>query len=153
MNARQRVGGLLRSRSGQSLVEFAMVLPLMLVVMFIITEFGRALWIKNELTQAAREGARAAVVSTVASGAKIGVATNRTNDFLTESGMKGGTDPAPVVVAENFTLGGRNYLRVQVTRDFSFVPSGEMSANPFGAGAVVIPTGFPIQAEVIMKHE
>jgi Flp pilus assembly protein TadG len=62
------------SGRAQSLVEFAMVLPMLLVVGFIITEFGRALWIKNVLTQAAREGCRTAVVSTVSKDAKLGVA-------------------------------------------------------------------------------
>ncbi len=153
MNIRRRSRGLLGSRSGQSLVEFAMVLPLMLVLMFAITEFGRALWVKNELTQAAREGARAAVISTVAPSAKPTLAMTRASAFLVDSGMVGGQDPDPVVTAENFTLDGRDYLRVTVTRDFSFVPGGELSANPFANGAVVIPTGFPIQAIAIMKHE
>ena len=51
-----------RSDRGQSLVEFALVLPILLVVAFIITEFGRALWIKNLMTQAANQAARAAIV-------------------------------------------------------------------------------------------
>ena len=47
---------------GQALVEMALVLFLLLLLVFGIFEFGRAMYIKNTLTHAARAGARAAVV-------------------------------------------------------------------------------------------
>jgi len=53
----------LNDRKGQAMVELALVLPLLLLIVFGITEFGRALWIVNTLTNAAREGARRASVS------------------------------------------------------------------------------------------
>ena len=153
MTFMQRLRGLKRSSRGQSVVEMAMVLPLMLVVAFMIAEFGRALWIKNTLTQAAREGARQAVISTVSESNKPAVAQNVCNEFLTKAGMMSGTEPAPTVTVTAITVGGRDFLQLTVTRDFSFVPSGELSANPFGVGAVVVPTGFTIRAQTIMKYE
>ena len=153
MTVMQRMRELQRSIRGQSVVEFAMVLPLMLVVMFLITEFGRALWIKNTLTQAAREGARQAVVGNVAPGAKHTVAAAAANAFLTEAGMFSSTDPPPNVAVTTTTVNGVEFIRVTITRDFSFVPDGELSANPFGSGAVVIPTGFTIRAQAIMRYE
>jgi Flp pilus assembly protein TadG len=53
----------IRSQRGQSLVEFALVLPVFVVVFFGIMEFGRLWEISNVLTSAAREGARVAAVS------------------------------------------------------------------------------------------
>jgi Flp pilus assembly protein TadG len=53
----------IRSQKGQSLVEFALVLPVFVVVLFGIMEFGRLWEISNVLTSAAREGARVAAVS------------------------------------------------------------------------------------------
>ena len=53
----------IRGNRGQSVIEFAMVLPLLLLVVFGITEFSRAWMTVNILTQAAREGARLAVVT------------------------------------------------------------------------------------------
>ncbi len=50
------------AESGNALIEFAFVLPLLLLVVFGITEFGRALMTVNVLTAAAREGARVAAV-------------------------------------------------------------------------------------------
>ena len=47
---------------GQSLVEFALVLPLFLVMLMAVVDVGRAIWAQNSLAAAAREGARYAIV-------------------------------------------------------------------------------------------
>jgi Flp pilus assembly protein TadG len=52
----------LRDQSGQSAVEFALVLPLLLVVLFGIIEFARAFNAYNDLNQMAAAGARFAAV-------------------------------------------------------------------------------------------
>src|SRR5437867_12275689 len=49
-------------QQGHTLVEFAFVTVIFLVVLFGITEFSRALWTWNALVHATREGARYAVV-------------------------------------------------------------------------------------------
>jgi Flp pilus assembly protein TadG len=54
---RQRAGNDTRDR-GAAAVEFALVLPLLLLIVFGIIDFGRALNAQITLTQAAREGAR-----------------------------------------------------------------------------------------------
>lgn len=54
---------LLNNRQGQTLVEFAIILPLLMLLLFGIIEFGRYLYLKNSVTNAAREGARKAVVT------------------------------------------------------------------------------------------
>ncbi|MGI9648242.1 MAG: TadE family protein [Acidimicrobiia bacterium] len=48
----------LKRDSGAALVEFAIVVPLLLLLVFGIIEFGRAYNAQNTLTHAAREGAR-----------------------------------------------------------------------------------------------
>jgi len=45
-------------------VEFAFILPVILVVLFGVFEFGLAFWRKQVLTSAVREGARKGVVKT-----------------------------------------------------------------------------------------
>lgn len=47
---------------GQGLVEFALVIPVFLVMMFGVLDFGRVIWARNSLENAAREGARYAIV-------------------------------------------------------------------------------------------
>jgi Flp pilus assembly protein TadG len=51
-----------RGRSGQAIVEMALILPVLLMLVLGILEFGRAWNAKQVITDAAREGARLAVV-------------------------------------------------------------------------------------------
>lgn len=50
------------SRAGQSLVEFALILPLFLLVLFGAIDAGRFVFTDSTLSQAAREGARLGAV-------------------------------------------------------------------------------------------
>ena len=48
---------------GSTLVEFAIGATVFLTAMFAVLEFGRALWVHNALSDAARRGARYAVLN------------------------------------------------------------------------------------------
>ena len=54
--------GFRRDDSGQSLVEFALVLPLLLLIITGLFDLARATWQENTLAYAAREGTRYAIV-------------------------------------------------------------------------------------------
>src|ERR1043166_880706 len=58
----RRKGNSKRRERGSTLVEFAIGATVFLTVMFAVIEFGRALWVHNALSDAARRGARYAVV-------------------------------------------------------------------------------------------
>lgn len=51
-----------RDDRAQSLVEFALVLPVILLIITGIFDLGRAVWQENTLAYAAREGTRLAIV-------------------------------------------------------------------------------------------
>lgn len=51
-----------KAERGATLVEFAIGATIFLTVMFAIVEFGRALYVHNALSDAARRGARYAIV-------------------------------------------------------------------------------------------
>jgi len=51
-----------RNRRGQSLAEFAIVLPVFLLIVFAMIDIGRVIWASDDLAHAAREGARYASV-------------------------------------------------------------------------------------------
>ena len=51
-----------KGQRGASLLEFSIAATVFLTVLFAIVEFGRALWVHNALTDAARRGARYAVL-------------------------------------------------------------------------------------------
>ena len=57
-NRKQKKNG----EEGASLMEFAIAATVFLTVLFAIVEFGRALWVHNALSDAARRGARYAVL-------------------------------------------------------------------------------------------
>jgi len=94
---------------GATLVEFAIGATVFLMVMFAVVEFGRALWVHNALADAARRGARFAVINTAASsdavknivvyGDSAGGTTPLVNDLSTANvnvtyssfGLSGGT--------------------------------------------------------------
>lgn len=49
-------------RNGQDLVEFALILPIFLFIVFVIFDLGRAVYYFSAITNAAREGARYGVI-------------------------------------------------------------------------------------------
>lgn len=57
-----------RFENAQTMVEFALVFPIILVITYGIMEFGRMMFIYAEVTGAAREGARYGVASGTAPG-------------------------------------------------------------------------------------
>jgi TadE-like protein len=52
-----------RGRRAQSLVEMAMVLPVLTLLTFGLVDFGRAYYFQVSITNAAREGARVAILN------------------------------------------------------------------------------------------
>jgi len=53
----------LNAEQGTSLVEFALILPLLLLILFGVLDFGKAFNYRNDQTHLAAEGARWAVVN------------------------------------------------------------------------------------------
>lgn len=56
---------------GSTLVEFAIGVTVFVTAMFAVLEFGRALWVHNALSDAARRGARYAVLHSSADTAQV----------------------------------------------------------------------------------
>lgn len=52
----------MKSDHGAAIVEFALVVPILIMLVFGIAEFGRAWFTQSNLAAAAREGARAAAL-------------------------------------------------------------------------------------------
>ena len=75
----------LSSERGQSLVEFALVVPILLLLVFGIAEFGRAWMTQNILTGAAREAVRLAAVN-IPYGGYVNAVT-RANTVLDNAGL------------------------------------------------------------------
>ncbi|HET8649984.1 MAG TPA: TadE family protein [Gemmatimonadales bacterium] len=86
-HANARLHGL-RGERGQALAEFALVLPLLLLLIAGIIEFGRAWNIQQAVTDASREGARLAVIS---DGASMGTVRAKVEARLTAAHIQAAT--------------------------------------------------------------
>jgi Flp pilus assembly protein TadG len=60
-----------KNERGSTLVEFAIGATVFLTAMFAVLEFGRALWVHNALTDAARRGARYATLHAEANASQV----------------------------------------------------------------------------------
>lgn len=109
-----------RSERGAELVEFALVLPLMLIVITGIVDFALLLRSYEVTTNAAREGARVAVLP----GYGPATATARVAQFINAGG--GGTNftttvtPVPLNLGAGYTGNGVR-VAVQYTHEFLFL--------------------------------
>jgi Flp pilus assembly protein TadG len=66
LTQRGTVFGLISRRTnqrGQALVEFALTLPVFLLLVFGVFDFGRAVWAYSMVSEAARAGARAGMIA------------------------------------------------------------------------------------------
>jgi Flp pilus assembly protein TadG len=78
-----------RSESGAEVIEFALTLPILLLVVLGIIEFGFVFQQYEVVTNAAREGARMASLTTYGptAAARISNATARIDEYLTAGGL------------------------------------------------------------------
>ncbi|HEX6065986.1 MAG TPA: TadE/TadG family type IV pilus assembly protein [Longimicrobiales bacterium] len=124
-----------RNRSGQGLVEFALIAPMLLLLFFGLIEFARAWNIRHVLTDAAREGARnLALYNTSVSHdsvmqvihnrlANSGIDTVAANVTLDDSGAQTGLpasvtityDHAVVIPFLNVMIGNNGILNIGTT--------------------------------------
>ena len=79
----------LRAESGAEMIEFGLTLPLLLLLVSGMVEFGFLLQQYEVVTNAAREGARIAILPTYAAtpAAQVNNATARINQYLTNAGL------------------------------------------------------------------
>jgi len=126
-----------RCESGAELVEFALALPLLLFVVLGILDFGMMFQQYEVLTNAAREGARIAVLPDYQINRQSNVDT-RVNQYITASFLSGGASVtvAPVTTS-NVSIGGNCMTTVTVTvtypHQFIFVAGiGSYFGSTFG---------------------
>src|SRR5438093_1490490 len=86
---RSRAG---RSRQGTATVEFAIVAPLLVFLMLGMVEYGRLVMVQQMLTNAAREGARVAIID----GASMSQVQSAVETYLAQHSLSNavvGTEP------------------------------------------------------------
>jgi hypothetical protein len=88
----------LRNQRGNALIETAVTLPIILFVSVSIFEFGRAYQVQQVLTNAAREGARVAILGTVSDGDVLARVTKYLDDGkVIDCDSGGNCSPMPTI--------------------------------------------------------
>ncbi|MDN7183083.1 pilus assembly protein [Caballeronia sp. SEWSISQ10-4 2] len=108
----------LRRQAGSAVVEFALILPLLLLLLFGIVEFSIALYDKAVITNASREAARAGVIYKVPqmTVAQItSVAQNYASNYLITFGTA-----TPISVAVDQSAGTTTGLPLKVTVTYTY---------------------------------
>ena len=112
--------GFHRHRKGAAAVEFALVAPLLFLVLFGIVEIGRLFMVQQMLTNCSREGARRAILE---SSTETEVKTV-VNDYLTGSSVSGATVTVSPSDLSSLGLGDPVTVKISVPfEDVSWLPS------------------------------
>jgi Flp pilus assembly protein TadG len=112
-----------RSRgAGQALVEFALLFPVFILILFGLLDAGRLLYMNSVLSQAAREGARVAA----AEASWIGKTTTNDPSCVTSAALITGANPG-AHVCPPAVIGPTNSLQADVTA------AANRMVSPFGA--------------------
>ena len=128
-----------RSESGASAVEFALLLPLLMMILFGIIEFGFALYRQAILTNASREGARLGIVQSIPA-ITTGQIDTAIDNYLTAAGIPAGN------VTRNIVAGGITGTPVQVTLTLPYT----FAVLP---GLTSVAPSINLTAQTVMRHE
>lgn len=125
---------------GTAAVEFALLLPLLVLLLFGIVEFGLALYRQQVLATASREGARAGIRQTVPR-PTAGDIQRVARNVLTQAGVPG----AALVVVNGAGAASGTDLSVTVQTPYQFfvLPN----TVPGLRGPVIL------RSQTVMKHE
>jgi len=127
-----------KRRRGVAAVEFALVAPVMILLVFGMMDVGRALMVQHLLTNAARDGARAATLD----GSTADDVESQVAQYLADSSVRGAT----VTVAPNPLDSAGSGDPVTVTARVSFDSVSWLPSSWYLGGAT-------LQAAVVMRRE
>ena len=144
------------AQKSQALIEFALISPVLLLLLFGIIDIGRAVFYYDTLSHAAREGARTAVI------ASNPLPTNATVLATVTGQLIGGsvTEPCPQGPITSATPPGNTaWLYVTEPNPPSTVeanppmnaPGGEYAAAANGSCSAVQPAGNNAQLQVTLR--
>ena len=137
--------------SGQALVELALALPLLLLILVGIFEFARAYSMKQSIVNAAREGARTAVVQTTANQTAIETVINTylsSNNMTADSVTIDVTAPDGTAKSLGTATAG-DAVSVTVSDRYDFILLGPV-VSLIGAGSR---SGVNLRSRATMRKE
>jgi len=137
----------LRSQRGNALIETAITLPILLLVSVSIFEFGRAYQTWEVMTNAAREGARIAVLD----GTTDSEVRARVNQYLDIGGLSTQPD-GNITVLRNVPLTSTSTAsQVQIDYPFAFMVLNPVAQLVVSGSTVGAP--LTMHASALMRNE
>jgi len=138
----------LAREEGQGLVEFALIVPFLLVLILGLVDLGRALGYKNDETNLANQAARLAVVSSGTTCTACGPSTT-ISDYIIGTApteLKDGTGAISKRTEAGFTTKG-----LYVTFTFPNMTNGACSSAPAGTACGYC-KGDPVRVDITAKY-
>jgi Flp pilus assembly protein TadG len=127
---------------GAVAAEFALLLPVLLIILFGIIEFGMIMYGREVVTNASREGARAGIVMRIPAVTAAEITTVATS-YLTGTGVS----PAQVTITVPAFGGGTGTpVTVTATYDYPWL-------IPYIPTVLGLPAPLPIAMSITMLHE
>jgi Flp pilus assembly protein TadG len=127
-----------RSERGTAIVEFALIAPLLFLLIFGIVDFGRALDYYNQLTQLAGQGARAAAVnrnpdgSALSSANQYSIQQQLVNTYTKQPELKNSSGTRYFVCITQVPTNPGDPVTVRASYEFKFIPLIGAFAGPLG---------------------
>lgn len=133
-----------RSETGAELIEFMLVFPMLILLVAGIVDFGMLLRTYEVVVNAAREGARVAILD----GYSTSDVQTRVQQYLDAAGLSG----TPTITVDTVSLpmgtGTMDARRVKLAYTYDFVPLSGVA--PFFGGSF---TSIPLVAVSVMRTE
>ena len=125
-NGLQAAARVRRPVEGQAMVEFALTFTIFIFMVLLILDFGRAIWYSNAISNAAREGARHAIVRTRADSEVVAYVRDRSAGVPLTA--------AHITIAPAASRIARQPVTVSIS--YRFEPVTPMISNLLPGGAV-----------------
>ncbi|MDH4607274.1 TadE/TadG family type IV pilus assembly protein [Pseudomonas sp. BN102] len=145
-----------RAQRGVAMVEFTITLPLLLLLLFAIAEFGRLLFQYNSLLQANRDAVRYVAgkawnptLGTVELSTTLQAATKNLAVYGVPVAPANGQALVPGLTTTNVQVTAVGTTHVQVSTSFTFVPVLGGGIPGFIGNGVSF--GFPLVATTVMR--
>ena len=131
---------ILKNQKGASAVEFALILPLLILVIFGIIEFGLLLYNQQVITNASREGARAGIVVGLdrSGNEHETISQNTATNYCSNHLVTFSDDSSPLSISTSGGASSGDDLTVTVSYLYDFLMLSNLGIGPVTLDAKTI---------------
>ncbi len=144
-----------KSQKGIAVIEFALILPVLMVLLLATAEFGRAFYQYNTLTKSIRDGARYLSDNSLngAGVIELGGSTSTTVKNLIVFGNSAGSGDALLdgFSTSDITITTIDNKHLKVSASFSYTPIIAAGIPSFGADSQTWDTNYTFQSSTTVR--